>query len=122
MADHRRMTLRKGTPMDSRTNVPVEQLSGTGVLWDGTSRVGEYRYQLEVARERQRIEDLSGGRTVPDEIPVGGRLLTGGDWTQPFWGLDARPLTLQLEDGRKFDCVLDARGRLFARGSCTLRR
>jgi len=107
--------------VETRTNVSVERLNGTGVLWDGDSRIGEFHYHIDVSDERLHLEDISGGQTVPGHRVVGGQLINGPNQPLSFWSLLDRALTLQLEDGWRFECLVDPHGRLTNRSGRSLR-
>ena len=91
----------------------LESLTGRGKLFDGDRCLGLVTYQVETS---QKMLDAGRGELIPGLGRIEG-MITDGD--VDLFDLVTRnaPVTLEMQDGRRWDCwVQSTNGTLVNRG------
>lgn len=90
----------------ARTELRIlERLDGRGRIFDGDRMVAEVGYSLkEIEEDPMTMREASGHARVIETRALCG-FVTPAD-SETIAAYKAKPLTFELEDGRRFDCVL----------------
>lgn len=80
----------------------TERLSGVGTLYEGERLVGKVRYRIHAESPKNAADPPGRSRGLLD--------LVGSQMGFSQRELDAMVLTLHLEDGRRWDCVMITNG------------